>query len=114
MADKGKECNIKWKIKRRAKPYSPTTERCDLCITEKTIIANYKDKHKLLNTRNELLAKCRHREKWLLCNIKNQLKLSGRNKHQAKDNGKNVDKDAAKRKNSKSKKNLPKCGSASK
>lgn len=114
MADKGKECNIKWKIIRRAKPYSPTTERCDLCITEKTIIANYKDKHKLLNTRNELLAKCRHREKWLLCNIKNQLKLSGRNKHQAKDNGKNVDKDAAKRKNSKSKKNLPKCGSASK
>ena len=104
MADKGKECSIKWKIIRRAKPYSPTTERCDLCITEKTIIANYKDKHKLLNTRNELLAKCRHRDKWLLSNIKNQTKLSGKKEHQANDNGKNVDKDAEKRKYSQPKK----------
>ena len=67
-------------------------------MTKKTIIANYKDKHKLLNTRNELLAKCRHREKWLLSKIKNQIQLSGRNKHKASDNGKNVDKDAEKRK----------------
>ena len=52
------------------------------CSTEKTIIANFKNKNQLLNTRNELVAKCRHREKWLLCNWKSRgkTKAQGRKK----------------------------------
>ena len=70
LKDKERNYKIAWKIIRKAQPYTPTSGKCDLCITEKTIIANYKDKKQLLNSRNELMAKCRHREKWLLTNWK--------------------------------------------
>ena len=82
LADKNKTYSIQWKILRRAQPYNPASERCDLCATEKTIIANFKNKNQLLNTRNELMAKCRHREKWLLCNWKSRgkTKAQGRKK----------------------------------
>ena len=82
LKDSNKAFSIQWKIIRRAQPYNPASEKCDLCLTEKTIIANYINKEKLLNTRNELMAKCRHREKWLLCNWKSgtKPKAQGRKK----------------------------------
>ena len=43
--------------------------KCDLCLTEKMIIAR-SDPKKLLNKRTELICKCRHRNKFLLSNIK--------------------------------------------
>ena len=70
LKDKEINYNIKWKIIRKASPYNPQSERCDLCLTEKTMIADYRSKDKLLNTRKELMNKCRHREKWLLSNWK--------------------------------------------
>ena len=86
LKDKDKVFTIKWKILRSAYPYNPASEKCDLCLTEKTMIANYINKNQLLNTRNELMAKCRHREKWLLCNWKNgtATKVQGRKKNAQK------------------------------
>ena len=66
LKDKEKDYQIKWNIIARANPYTPTSGKCNLCITEKTLIANYKGKTQLLNSRNDLMAKCRHRDKWLL------------------------------------------------
>ena len=68
LKDKGIEYNIKWKIISKASPYNPQSEKCDLCLTEKAMIANYRNKEELLNSRKELMNKCRHREKWLLSN----------------------------------------------
>ena len=70
LKDKEIEYNIKWKIIRKSSPYNPQAERCDLCLTEKTMIADYKNKEKLLNTGKELMNKCRHRDKLLLSNWK--------------------------------------------
>merc|ERR1712083_155645 len=66
LKDKEKDYQIKWNIIARANPYTPTSGKCNLCVTEKTLIANYKGKTQLLNSRNDLMAKCRHRDKWLL------------------------------------------------
>ena len=68
LKDKGIDYDIKWKIISKASPYNPQSEKCDLCLTEKAMIANYRNKEELLNSRKELMNKCRHREKWLLSN----------------------------------------------
>lgn len=58
---------LTWSILKMAPPYSKETQTCQLCIVEKTIIslANCTTS---LNKRNEIIAKCRHRDKWLLKN----------------------------------------------
>jgi hypothetical protein len=58
---------LNWKIISRALPYSPTTKRCNLCITEKFYII-YHPKLASLNSRCELANSCRHFKKFLLCN----------------------------------------------
>ena len=45
------------------------TRSCDLRITEKYIIAR-EDQKRLLNKRTEFISKCRHRNKFLLKNVK--------------------------------------------
>jgi hypothetical protein len=56
---------ITWKILKNAKPYSPRTSRCNLCLWEKFYIISA-DKSKLLNSRSELISTCRHKRKYLL------------------------------------------------
>ena len=51
--------SIKWKILKKAKAFSAGSKRCDLCLTEKHLIITSKLKN-LLNSRNELISKCRH------------------------------------------------------
>ena len=53
--------NIRWKIKKKAKPYNPTTKMCNLCLTEMEA-----DRSIYLNDRTEILAKCRHANKYKL------------------------------------------------
>ena len=61
--------NLQWSTKAYASRYKCGTRKCDLCLTEKMIIAR-SDPRKLLNKRTELVSKCRHRNKFLLSNIK--------------------------------------------
>ena len=57
--------DISWKIMKQASPYQKETQKCQLCLTEKTFIS-LADPKKTLNQRNEIISKCRHRDKHLL------------------------------------------------
>ena len=46
-------------------PYKCGTRRCDLCLTEKYIIAREDQEH-LLNKRTEIISNYRHRNKYLI------------------------------------------------
>ena len=59
--------NTTWSILKQAPPYSKETKSCQLCLTEKTYIS-IADSNLSLNKRNEILSKCRHRDKFLLKN----------------------------------------------
>ena len=49
--------------------YKCGARRCDLCLTEKYVIAHADQEH-LLNKRTESISKCRHRNKCLIKNVK--------------------------------------------
>ena len=67
LKEKQVQYTINWKILSKAKPYSPSTKKCFLCLEEKYFII-CKPEISTLNKRNELVNKCRHRNKFLLCN----------------------------------------------
>ena len=54
---------ITWEVIQRGHPYRGGAKTCDLCLTEKLLILTNKDKN-MLNTRRELISKCRHRNKF--------------------------------------------------
>ena len=62
LRNDGTDYQVNWEILMRAPAYSNKTKRCDLCVTEKLLIATA-DKKVLLNKRSELLSKCRHKNK---------------------------------------------------
>ena len=69
LKDKGiEEYNIKWSIVKRATGYRKTSKTCGLCLTEKLLICEFEDKANLINSRSELVSKCRHQNKHLLKN----------------------------------------------
>ena len=55
------DVSLEWSILNKAKPYSPGSRNCMLCLTEKylTLFSGLN----LLNKRNELVSKCRHKNK---------------------------------------------------
>ena len=57
--------NVKFKIIRRAAPFSPVSAVCNLCISEKYEIIFNSDRASL-NSPNEFFAICRHKEAVLL------------------------------------------------
>ena len=65
----GTDYHLKWSIKSYASRYKCGTRRCDLCLTEKIIIA-LADPKVILNKRNELISKCRHMSKFILHSVK--------------------------------------------
>ena len=65
LKDEGLEPNIKWSIKSKAFTYQGGATHCDLCLTEKTVIA-LADPKFTLNSRTEILGKCRHQRKFIL------------------------------------------------
>ena len=65
LNNKNVKYSIKWRVLARCNSYSNKTKRCHLCLHEKYIII-YHPKLASLNSRNELLSKCRHRNKFLL------------------------------------------------
>ena len=56
---------IAWRKIKNANAYTPETNKCLLCLSEKFEIADYPGKN-LLNKRTEIIAKCRHRRKYEL------------------------------------------------
>ena len=59
------EYEITWKILGYARPYSPITKQCNLCILEKYYIICHREMASL-NKKSELVNKCLHRDKYLL------------------------------------------------
>ena len=51
--------DLKWRIAKLAPPYSKETRKCQLCLTEKTLIL-FEDPTKSLNKRSELHGHCHH------------------------------------------------------
>ena len=56
---------ISWKVLKTARSFSPDTDSCQLCLEEKYQIAIYPENN-LLNKRTEIVAKCRHMNKFYL------------------------------------------------
>ena len=71
LQKKRENYDIKWSIVRKSAPYRPGSKNCDLCLWEKYYILN-SDKDRFLNKRDEIMNKCRHREKFLLKNFKDR------------------------------------------
>ena len=70
LKEDGKSPSIKWSIVKRVNS-TPNKSFCKLCLMEKLFIIKYLDDNNMLNKRSELISKCRHQNKTLLCNFKN-------------------------------------------
>ena len=57
-----------WKIRKQALPYSPLTDRRNLCNWEKLLIITAK-KSDVLNKRTELLSQCPHKRQYQSCKM---------------------------------------------
>ena len=66
LKDQGLSPQIKWKIIGHSSTTNSFNGRCNLCLDEKISIINFKNRKLLLNERNELVFKCRHRGKFKL------------------------------------------------
>jgi hypothetical protein len=66
--------DISWSTKSMAKPMERGGKSCNLCLTEKSMIASSKDDN-LLNKRNEVMTRCLHRFPHLLNNWYTSLPL---------------------------------------
>ncbi len=65
LKDVNKEFKISWAVRKKAHAFSGGPGECDLCLTEKLFILTDTSKN-FLNTRKELVSKCRHKNKHLL------------------------------------------------
>ena len=65
LKDRDINYTVKWEIVSNASPYRAGSNRCNLCVSEKVVIARCNHKG-LLNKRTELLNKCRHKNKFML------------------------------------------------
>ena len=71
LKDDEERYEIKWSILSKSTPYQAGSKRCSLCLCEKLFILK-EDNEKMLNKRDELMNKCRHRNKFLLKNFKDR------------------------------------------
>ena len=65
LKDQGKEYSIRWEIAKKSTPYRCGGRSCTLCTEEKLFILQG-DKNKMINSKSELISKCRHKGKFLL------------------------------------------------
>ena len=64
LKDGGINYNIEWKIRKTSKSYQPGNKFCYLCLEEINQIIFYNESIPLLNNRNKLYSKCRHKAKF--------------------------------------------------
>ena len=67
LKEKKEEYDLSWGIIDKANPYKGSSDKCKLCLLEKYHILMRND---LLNSRSELMSKCRHRRKHLIGSVK--------------------------------------------
>ena len=70
---KADEIKIHWSVAQKAHPYKCGTRRCDICLSESTVIA-LAEKATLLNKRSELVSACPHMAKYRLNQIEKRKK----------------------------------------
>ena len=63
-----KNFDIKWLIFKKSSGYSIVSNSCNLCLLEKLVLCNFKEKDRLLNKQLDLVLKCRHENKYILMN----------------------------------------------
>ena len=64
--------DLQWYVACKAHPYTGSTTKCDLCLTEKLAIMKA-DPESVRNTLDELFSKCRHMNKFKLRFFKSKL-----------------------------------------
>ena len=57
---------IKWSIVKQTSSYNSVTNSCNLCLLEKLVICNFRDKDRLINKHMDLVSKCRHENEFIL------------------------------------------------
>ena len=67
LKEKNEEYDLFWDIIDKATPYNGSSNKCSLCILKKYHILMRND---LLNSRNELVSKCRHLRSHLIGSVK--------------------------------------------
>ena len=72
MRNLNQEPKVSWKIKKKCGPFNPTSGKCNLCLNEKLFILETTDDANSLNKRSELIAKCRHQNKFKLNFLRKQ------------------------------------------
>ena len=65
MKTQGIESTVTWEILDRGAPFSPVSEKCDLCTKEKFHILAQANPNQL-NSRSEIFANCMHKKSFLL------------------------------------------------
>ena len=68
LKDNNKDYSLSWSIIQEVQPYKCGAQYCNLCVAEKMAILQA-DNSYLLNKRSEIIAKCRHKNKFLLKNF---------------------------------------------
>ena len=68
LQDSSQQYQIEWDIVHHAAPYKCGTRRCDVCLTEKMVIATA-NPATMLNKRAEIVSTCRHRAKFRYENV---------------------------------------------
>ena len=68
LKDENKDFDIKWSILKKSSGYSIISKSCNLCLLEKLVVCNFKEKDRLLNKRLDLVSKCRPENKYMLIN----------------------------------------------
>ena len=72
QTNKGHDYQTLWSVIKEAVPYRCGARICSLCLAEKLQIIKVKPEE-LLNKRSELISKCRHKNKFLLKNVDEDL-----------------------------------------
>ena len=75
IKDAGGEPTVSWKIAKLCRPCTPMS--CDLCTSEKLLIAKYEEKN-LINKKNEMVSKCRHVKHFMLANFEEKNDVIGK------------------------------------
>ena len=60
----------KWSIVKQTSGYNSVTNSCNLCLSEKLVICNFRDKDRLIKNSMDLVSKCLHENKFILSNYK--------------------------------------------
>ena len=69
LKDEGIQHNVTWKILDRGRTFSPSTQRCNLCLKEKYYLIMKEEMCKI-NSKNEFGNKCRHMRQLLTNNYR--------------------------------------------